>query len=391
MAGGGGGTWWKWGLPAGIIVVALAVAAERAGVHQPILVNALLAIGGLVTIAGSCEVLILASGGLAGQMRWNDYVTGTIAGLASNVPEVVMIGFVVAADVRVAFVVTLLTLHINALVFSIFCVLMPRDEHGHARLPRAICLLGTDMLAFAAGLIITLGFLMVSMASFGTGAHAGEGLGTWDMVAIAVALLGVEVIYVTGLVRRFSGKSGEPEKDHAPAPDQARAKMSWGATLGFGALGAVGSLIGGHAVGDFADHLVIYLSSEGVSEMIGAILIAFLAGAASYILVTSAHLKGKSDLALSNVFGAMVQVPFVVLPAVLLFAAILAPLGVVPTLPHGGILAIDLETVSVVLFAFPTLLMLWKSISDDGSVNRLETATMVGLFGLVLYFLAKHG
>lgn len=78
-------------------------------------------------------------------------------------------------------------------------------------------------------------------------------------------------------------------------------------------------------------------------------------------------------------------------PAVLIFAAVLAGIGVVPTLPQGGILAIDLETVSVMLFAFPTLLILWKSISDDGSVNRLETAIMLSPFGLVLYFLAVHG
>lgn len=390
MAGGSGGTWWKWGLPAGFIIVGGAMVAEHFGPHQPILVNALLAIGGLITIAGACEVMIRAAGGLAGQLRWNEYVAGTIAGLASNLPEVVMLGFVVAADVRVAFVVTLLTLHINALVFSIFCVLMPRDDTGHARLPKAISKLGTDMLACASGLIIALGFLMVSMSSFDAGEHAGQGLGTWDLVAIAAALLGVEVVYLITLVRRFSGTSKETGDDQAEGTRE-QPSTSWGATIGFGLLGAAGALVGGHAVGDFADNLVVYLRGEGVSEMIGAIVVAFLAGMASYILVTSAHVKGRTQLALSNVFGALVQVPFVILPAVLIFAAVLAGVGVVPTLPQGGILAIDLETVSVILFAFPTLLVLWKSISDDGKVNRLETAIMLGLFGLVLYFLAMHG
>ena len=46
---------------------------------------------------------------------------------------------------------------------------------------------------------------------------------------------------------------------------------------------------------------------------------------------------------------------------------------------------------SVVLFAFPTLLLLRQSISDDGMVNRLETSVMVVLFGLIIYFLAQHG
>ena len=99
MAGGSGGTWWKWGLPAGIGIVAAAMAMEHFGPHWPLLVNAMLALGGLLTIAGSCEVMILAAVGLAGKLRWNEYVAGVIAGLASNLPEVAMLAFVVAADV----------------------------------------------------------------------------------------------------------------------------------------------------------------------------------------------------------------------------------------------------------------------------------------------------
>jgi hypothetical protein len=33
--------------------------------------------------------------------------------------------------------------------------------------------------------------------------------------------------------------------------------------------------------------------------------------------------------------------------------------------------------VSVIRFGFPTLLILWKSIGDDGGVNQLETAIMI--------------
>ncbi len=390
MSGGSGGTWWKWGLPTGLATVAVAVAMEHAGPHLPVLLNALLAFGGLLTIAGSCEVMIAAAVGLAGKLRWNEYVAGVIAGLASNLPEVAMLAFVVAADVRIAFVVTLLTLHINALVFSIFCVLMPRDERGHASLPRAISQLGTDMLACAAGLMIALGFLMIAMSSFDAGEHAGEGLGLWDLVVIGVALLVVMVVYLRGLIARFAGTSAEAGAAQAEGAT-AQPSASWGMIAAYGALGGVGALVGGHAVGDFADNLVAALRGAGYSEMIGAIVVAFLAGMPAYILVTSAHLKGKTQLALSNVFGGIVQVPFVILPAVLLLSALLSLFGVVPLLPQGGILAIDLETVSVILFGFPTLLILWKSIGDDGAVNQLETTIMIALFALMLYFLAMHG
>lgn len=390
MAGGSGGTWWKGGLPAGALIVGGAAGIEHFGMHMPLLVNALLAIGGLLTIAASCALMINAAIGLAGQLRWNEYVAGVIAGLASNVPEVVMLGFLVAEDARIAFVVTLLTLHINVLVLSVFCILLPRNEQGHARLPKAISVLGSDMLALAAGFLLSLGFLMIAMSSFDAGEHGGQSLGTSDLLIIGLVLLAIMAMYIIGLVRRYSGVSGETGTSQAEGGKTSPA-ASWGAILGFGALGSLGALIGGHAVGDFAGNLVDYLRGEGYSEMIGAIVVSFLAGMASYILVTTAHVRGKTELALSNVFGALVQVPFVILPAVLLFTVGLAAIGVVPVLPQGGILPIDLETVSVTLFAFPTLLVMWKSITDDGSVNQLETAIMLGLFGLVLYFLAVHG
>ena len=37
------------------------------------------------------------------------------------------------------------------------------------------------------------------------------------------------------------------------------------------------------------------------------------------------------------------------------------------------------------------MLIMWKSINDDGQVNWLETASMVGVFTLIIYFLAAHG
>jgi hypothetical protein len=75
----------------------------------------------------------------------------------------------------------------------------------------------------------------------------------------------------------------------------------------------------------------------------------------------------------------------------MLLIAVLSGLGVVPTLEHGAVLSIDLETTSVVLLAFPPMLILWKSVQDDGSVNWVETAGMVAVFALTIYFLAVHG
>jgi len=165
--------------------------------------------------------------------------------------------------------------------------------------------------------------------------------------------------------------------------------VPWIATYGMVGIGF--AFLGGHAVGDFADALVKALTVRGYSEMIGAIVVSFFAGVGSLLMTTTAHVKGKHDIALSNVTGAITQMPFVILPATLLLMAVFSWFGVIPRLPHGSVLAIDLETTSVVLFGFPTLLILWKSVSDDGKVNALESTVMIVLFGFVIYLLAQHG
>jgi Ca2+/Na+ antiporter len=120
-------------------------------------------------------------------------------------------------------------------------------------------------------------------------------------------------------------------------------------------------------------------------------VVSLFSGIASYLMIASAHVKGKTDIALSNVAGAVTQMPFVVFPCTIILMAVLAQAHVIPTLPHGGVLAIDFETTSVLLFAFPTLLVMRSAITDDGHVSRLETTVMIVLFALIIYFLAQHG
>ena len=390
MSGGGGGSGnlWKILLAAGTLLCGLCFALERAHVHLGFGLPLLQAIGGLAAVFGSCEAMILCVEGLGERKKWNPFVAGTMAGLASNVPEIIMIGFVVAAEPRVAFVVSVLTLHVNALVFGVYSGLLPKDTTGHARLPEAITKLGADLLACAAGLFLAMGSLMLTLRTFDAGDHRGEGLGTGDLIAVGVGLLFVQVVSVIELLRRFA----EPDAPGSRSSEELSATPPSVMTIVvYGLLGMGGSFVGGHAVGDFADALVKVLIAHGYSEMVGAIVVSLFSGIASYLMIASAHVKGKIDIALSNVSGAVTQMPFVVFPCTLLMMAAFAQLGIIPRLPHGGVLAIDLETTSVLLFAFPTMLLLRQSISDDGMVNRLETAAMVVLFGLIIYFLAQHG
>lgn len=384
--GGGGGNLWKYLFGAGAVVSVSTMVWEHLHGHvDGILFPIGLALGGLMLIFGSCEAMILSVDGLGGRLKWNPFFAGTMAGLASNVPEIIMIGFVVAKEPRIAFVVTCLTLHVNALVFGLYSALMPKDDSGHAPMPQAIIEIGTDLVACAAGLFLVLGMLMVTMKVFGTGKHAGEGLGIADLTVISVGLLIVMVVSIIQMAQRFSGAEGGHGNGSVASP------VGWGVILGYGALGTAGSLVGGHAVGDFAEALVHGLQARGYSEMIGAIVISLFSGIASYLMIANAHWQKKYDIALSNVCGAVTEMPFLVLPSTFLLMAGFAKFGIIPMLPNGGVLAIDLETTSVLLFGFPTLLVLWKSIADDGKISPMETAVMVVLFGLVIYVLAAHG
>ena len=383
--GGGGGKTWMGVLGAGTALCLAGYALHAKGAAHA-LVAALFAVGGLMVVFGSCEAMILAVQGVGQRLGWDEFVAGNIAGLASNVPEVVMLGFVVAQQPRVAFIVVALTLHVNALAFGVYSALLPRDETGRARLPDALVRISTDLVAAGGGVFLSAGLLMVCMKLFETGEHRGEGFGILDLAGLGVVLLLVQAVATVELVKRSP-------KAEAPADGSAAAQgaPSWGQIGLYAVVGGGASLLGGHAVGDFADILVEGLAKAGYSEMFGALVLSVFSGAGAFVMMISAHARKMYDIALAGVSGAITQVPFVVLPAVLLLMAGLAQLGVIPTLAQGSVLPIDLETTSVVLLAFPPMLILYKSVQDDGKVSWVETAGMVAVFAVTIYFLARHG
>ncbi|MCB9596140.1 MAG: hypothetical protein H6719_25685 [Sandaracinaceae bacterium] len=392
MSGGGGGDSKTWivVLVVGVVLCGAGYGLEHAHVGPSWVIAALLAVGGLGVVFGSCEAMIKCVEGVGERLDWNQFVAGTIAGLASNIPEIVMLGFVVAAAPRIAFVVVALTLHVNALMFGVYSGLLPRDAGGGARLPEPLIKVSTDLYAAGGGVFLATGFLMVLMMLFQTGEHEGEAFGVVDLYVIGVCLLLVQVVATSQMIKRFSKPTAisEEEVPHADDPPK-KDPPGWGVIAGYGLLGAVTSLLGGHAVGDFADTLCSGLEAAGYPEMVSAILLSLFAGAGAYVMIATAHAKKMYDIALANVSGSITQVPFVVLPSVMILMAILAQTGVIPS--AGGVLAIDRETTSVVLLAFPPMLLLWKSVQDDGKVNWVETAGMVAVFGLTIYFLAMHG
>jgi hypothetical protein len=430
MAGGGEGNGWIKKLAGGGALVAAATIGHKVLGHGGMpswLHAALLGIGGLAVVFGSCEAMIKSVEGLGRRLGWNPFVAGTMAGLASNVPEIVMLGFVLAAAPRVGFIVTCLTLHVGALALGIYSGFLPRDETGHARLPDALVKISTDLFAAAAGVFLGAGLVMIMLRSFRAGDHAGEGLGVADLLVIGLALLLVQVVAMVELVRRFSGSAdksaagdagaassedprsegsvgsgdsavpaagageGSAVERTASGADAKDPLPSWRAIAGYGAIGVVASVIGGHAVGDFADALVAGLAARHYPEMVGALLLSVFASAGAFAMIFTSHRRKMYDVALASAAGQVSQVPFVVLPVAMILLAVFAITKVIPTAASGSVLPIDLETTSVVVLAFPPMLMLWKAIQDDGKVSWVETAAMVCVFGIVVFLLAVHG
>jgi hypothetical protein len=390
MAGGGEGNSWIVKLVVGGAIIAVGALGTRVlGQGMPVWLHAaFLGLGGLAVVFGSCEAMIKSVEGIGRRLGWNPFVAGTVAGLASNVPEMVMLGFVLAAAPRVGFIVTCLTLHVGALAFGIYSGFLPRDQTGHARLPEPLVKINTDLFAAAAGVFVGAGLVMIMLRAFGAGEHGGEGLGRLDLAVIGSALLLVQVVATIELVRRFSGGDGSDQRtDEENASDL----PGWGPIAGYGTVGLVASVVGGHAVGDFADLLVDGLAARGYPEMVGALLLSVFASAGAFAMIVTSHRRRLYDVALASAAGQVSQVPFVVLPVAMILLAVLSAIGVIPTAASGAVLPIDLETTSVVVLAFPPMLLLWKAVQDDGKVNIVETAAMVCVFGIVVFLLALHG
>ncbi len=390
-AGGSSNKIWLSALTVGsVMILAVMVSGHPSGLPAW-LHTSLLGLGGLLVVFAACELMILAVDGIAVRLRMNRYVAGTMAGLASNIPEVVMLAFVLAATPRVGFLVTVVTLHVSAAAFGIYSALLPRDARGNAAMPKPLVLLSTDLYACAAGVFFATGAIMLLMYVFDAGVHQGNALNATDLYVLGAALLLVEVVAVTRLIKRFSRDEMTSDEPADEQPGISREPPSVGAIATFAVLGIVASVFGGHAVGGFADVLVTSLDQAGYPKMVGALVLSVFASAGALVMMASAHAKGMYDVALANASGQVTQVPFVVMPFALILLAVFSQTGVIPLTPSGGVLPIDLDTVSVMLLGFPSMLILWKAIQDDGTVNWLETVTMIVIFGLTIYFLAAHG
>ena len=111
--------------------------------------------------------------------------------------------------------------------------------------------------------------------------------------------------------------------------------------------------------------------------------LAVFAGISVYIIVYKSHRRGELGIALSNVFGGMSQVMFLLLPfgLVVIGAAGLitgAPIYMVP---------VNAVTILLMLLLFPLFHAFHQSMGQGQSLSNLDAVALTGIYVLLLYFL----
>jgi hypothetical protein len=394
----GGGLFGKIPVWAWILVVGFVLVGVQLEMHLHGAPGALLdAFGGLGLIAGSCEALIIAVEGMSQKLGWNKFVGGTIAAVVSNVPEIALLGFFIAKDPTMAFVIGLMTVYTNSMAFALYAVALPKDR-GSARIPQPIVKAGTDLLSFGGGLCLALAGTMIVLREY----HPTEqqSIGVAELYFIGVILLVVFATFLVSLVKFFSAEekktvaSGDPEenKDSGAPPTPAAADASGGhaaptsigAIVGLMVLGVAGSFLGGHAMSDVGDAIVA--AFPGLKPMQVALVVALIAGVPTYIIVINAHFKKQPLIALSNTFGGLTQNLFNVMAFCCLLIAAFNTFGVL----HNQTVPITTATTLSVLFVYPTYMILSRAIEDDGQFNWIEIVSLVALFAFLMFLLTRE-
>jgi len=148
---------------------------------------------GLIILQGACEALVTASVRLAARLQWNHYVGGTVAEILSTLPELVVIAFVVPVSPLTAFVIALITIYNNALVFSLYSYFLPKDKQGKFLMPKPITEAGTQILTAGAAMGLILGLVMLA---FSANPHTKSSFYTIDLVIISVILFTIFGVYL---------------------------------------------------------------------------------------------------------------------------------------------------------------------------------------------------
>ncbi|MGQ0587223.1 MAG: cyclic nucleotide-binding domain-containing protein [Gammaproteobacteria bacterium] len=372
-------TLWELLMAGGLVLWVALFVNGRMGLVHPEEYHALFAavqlITGLLVIQGSCEAFIHGVERLGARLRWDGFISGTVGSVLSTLPEFVVIAFLVQVDPLAAFVTAAVTIYNNALAFSIYSFFLPKDKKGAFRMPRSLTTAGGEILIAGGAVTLIVGAIMLMLKVDGSR----EALAGVDLLVVAGVLIGIYSYYLVTLVRYY-GEGEDDEESHRADPHRLGHDTSWSAIGTMFALGIVGAYCAGEAIGAFAE---IALGSLGLPTIPTAAALAFFAGMSEYIIVYKSHRRGELGIALSNVFGGMTQVMFLLLPFGLL---VIGVVGMV-TGDSAYVIRINSVTMMLMLLLFPLFYALHQYISQEKTLSDLDAASMTGIYLLLLYFL----
>ena len=279
-------------------------------------IAALQLVTGLMILQGACEAFIVGVERLGARLKWDGFISGTVGSLLSTLPEFVVIFFLVQVEPLAAFVTAVVTIFNNALAFSVYSFFLPKDRQGTFAMPRSLTTAGGEVLISGGAIALVIGLVMVVTRLDGGATASFSGM---DLIAIAAVLLATYGYYIYTLVQYY-GEGMDDQESVPPDPEHLGHNTTFSGIATMFALGIVGSYCGGESIGGFAESA---LGRLGLPTIPTAAMLAFFAGISEYIIVYKSHRRGELGVALSNVFGGITQVMFLLLPFALLVIGLL--------------------------------------------------------------------
>ena len=368
---------WQWLMAVGMALwVALALNDHFHWVEEsPRLFAGLNLCTGLLIIQGACEAFLHGVERLGARRRWDGFISGTIGSALSTLPEFVVIAFLVLVQPMVAFVTATVTIFNNALAFSIYSFFLPKDRQGAYSMPRSVTEAGGEILIAGGAITLIIGIVMITQKLEGVRAE----LNGFDLIGIGIVLIVIYGYYLVTLVRYY-GEGQDDEDSVPPDPHRLGHDTSWWGIGSMMATGIAGAYCGGEAIGQFADTAIKALGMPMIPTAAG---LALFAGLSEYIIVYKSHRRGELGIALSNVFGGLTQVMFLLLPFALV---VIGAAGYITGDPRF-VVPVNAVTILLMLLLFPLFYALHQCMEQGKSLSNLDAAAMTGIYLLLLYFL----
>ncbi|MHA1858871.1 MAG: hypothetical protein ACTSUU_05435, partial [Candidatus Thorarchaeota archaeon] len=245
---------WQLSYILGLSVIFSIMGLEALSISVPLTaVRVIDLIAGVMVIAGASEAFVLSVEGISQQKNLTDYVSGIYASLASTIPELSVLTFLLLGGrFEMAWVLALATIFMNSLVFAIYTIVLPKDERGNFQLPDAIMWVGSDLLAMGAAISLAVGFTMLMLFVFSqVNPLLPQSLDAGELLVFGACLIGVFVAYLYRITKYYG--VCEPQSDDEIMTCEVHYSVPTGKSLVVLLLiAAFGALVGGEALAGFA-------------------------------------------------------------------------------------------------------------------------------------------